>query len=67
MYDRVRSSVNVFEKIESRPQICSYNMIPHESLPGKPLIGKFQSDHPDTAISAPTSTVKAQEKPPAVL
>ena len=51
MYDRVRSSQNMFEKIENRPQICSYNMIPHESLPGKPLIGRFLSDQAEPAPS----------------
>lgn len=44
MYDRARNSQNLFEKIENRPQICGYNMIPHDALPSIPLIGKFQSD-----------------------
>ena len=46
MYDRRSSNQhgNPFEKIENRPQICGYNMIPHESQSGKPLIGKFASD-----------------------
>ena len=46
MYDRRSSNQhgNPFEKIENRPQICGYNMIPHESQSSKPLIGKFASD-----------------------
>jgi hypothetical protein len=44
MYDRARNTQNPFERIENRPQICGYNMIPHEAQPVKPLIGKFLSD-----------------------
>lgn len=55
MYDRARNSQNPFEKIENRPQICGYNMIPHDALPSRPIIGKFQSDEVETeAVLAPT-------------
>ena len=48
MYDRARNSQNPFERIENRPEIVGYNMIPHQSQPGKPLIGKFPSDVVET-------------------
>ena len=44
MYDRSRNTQNPFERIENRPQICGYNMIPHEGQPARPLIGSFPSD-----------------------
>ena len=30
MFDGARDTNNPFEKIENRPQICGYNMIPYE-------------------------------------
>ena len=51
MYDRARNSQNLFEKIENRPQICGYNMIPHDALPSRPLIGKFKSDEVEAAAT----------------
>lgn len=57
LYDRSRNSQNVFEKIENRPQICGYNMIPHDGLPNKPLIGKFQSDEVEVNQTAPGTQI----------
>ena len=57
LYDRSRNSQNPFERIENRPQICGYNMIPHESQPARPLIGRFFSD--TAAETTKPSAIKA--------
>ena len=41
MFDGSRDTNNPFEKIENRPQICGYNMIPYEVQPTRSLIGRF--------------------------
>ena len=40
MFDRSRNTHNPFELVENRPQICAYNMIPHEFQP-RCQIGRF--------------------------
>ena len=44
MYDRSRNTQNPFERVINRPQICAYNMIPHEAQMPRNLIGTFPSE-----------------------
>ena len=41
MFDGARDTSNPFEKVENKPQICGYNMIPYEVQPTRSLIGRF--------------------------
>ena len=46
LFDGSRDTNNPFERVENKPQICGYNMIPYEVQPTRSLIGRFTQAQP---------------------